>query len=72
MPGQPISGWNEFLDEMRDLPDTVFALLPDAMRDDPQVRQEVGRRMLSALAFSTLLAPGVALGSEHSVARSSS
>lgn len=53
-----IAGWDEFVDSLRDLPAHVFQRVPEALRKDPQVRQEVGRRMLSALAFSTLDALG--------------
>jgi hypothetical protein len=54
----PIAGWNEFVDGLRDLPARIFARLPETMRRDPQVQQEVGRLMLEALASSTLDAIG--------------
>jgi hypothetical protein len=53
-----VAGWNEFVDGLRGLPERVFAKLPDAMRNDPQVQQEVGRLMLEALASSTIDALG--------------
>ncbi|WP_395397271.1 hypothetical protein WBP07_31850 [Novosphingobium sp. BL-8A] len=44
-----VPGWTEFLDGVRDLPDRILAKLPPEQRDDPQVRQEVGRLALSAV-----------------------
>jgi hypothetical protein len=49
-----IAGWDEFVDTLRILPDQLLGKLPPDMRDDPQVRQEVARVMLAALASSTL------------------
>ncbi|MEZ5736434.1 MAG: DUF1214 domain-containing protein [Novosphingobium sp.] len=47
-----IPGWNEFVDKLRDLPEIVVAKLPERVRDDPQIRQELARKMQSALIFS--------------------
>ena len=47
-------GWSDFLHGLRGLPDRILARLPAAQRDDPQVRQEVGRLALSAVAAATL------------------
>jgi hypothetical protein len=47
-------GWTEFLDGLRDLPDRVLAKLPDNQRSDPQVRAEVGRLALSAVAAASI------------------
>jgi hypothetical protein len=49
-----VAGWNELLDSLRDLPAQLLAKLPQSMRDDPQIRQEVGRLMLEALTSSAL------------------
>jgi hypothetical protein len=53
-----IAGWNEFVDGLRGLPERMLAKLPEAMRNDPQVQQEVGRLILESLASSTLDAIG--------------
>ncbi|HEX7854548.1 MAG TPA: hypothetical protein VF503_12725 [Sphingobium sp.] len=49
-----VPGWNEFLDGLRDLPDRVLARLPEDERNDPQVRQEVGRLALSAVTAAAI------------------
>jgi hypothetical protein len=49
-----VPGWNDFLDGLRGLPDRILARLPPGQRDDPQIRQEVGRLALSAVAAATL------------------
>jgi len=46
--------WEAFTVELRELGDTMMALLPERLRNDPQVQQEVGRLMLGALAARTL------------------
>jgi Protein of unknown function (DUF1214) len=46
--------WDEFTVELRELGDTMMALLPERLRNDPQVQQEIGRLMLGALAARTL------------------
>jgi hypothetical protein len=49
-----VPGWTEFLDGLRDLPDRILARLPPDQRNDPQIRQEVGRLALSAVAAATI------------------
>jgi hypothetical protein len=49
-----VPGWTEFLDGLRDLPDRILARLPAEQRDDPQIRQEVGRLALSAVAAGSI------------------
>jgi len=49
-----IPGWQEFVDRLRDLPAVVVPKLPERVRDDPWVRQELARKMQSALVFSLL------------------
>jgi hypothetical protein len=49
-----VPGWSEFLDGLRDLPERVLAKLPDDQRNDPQVRAEVGRLALSAVAAASI------------------
>jgi hypothetical protein len=51
-PAPAIPGWDSFVDRLRELPEVVLAKLPERVRDDPQVRQELGRKMQSALIFS--------------------
>jgi hypothetical protein len=53
-----IAGWNEFVDGLRDLPGRALAKLPESMRNDPQVQQEVGRLILESLASSAIDAIG--------------
>jgi len=53
-----VAGWNEFVDGLRGLPGRVLAKLPEPMRQDPQVQQEVGRLVLESLASSTIDALG--------------
>lgn len=52
--GQSVPGWDAFLDGLRDLPDRILAKLPEDQRNDPQVRAEVGRLALSAIAAGTI------------------
>ncbi len=49
-----IAGWNELVEGLRTLPDRMLAKLPEPLRSDPQVQQEVGRLILESLASSTL------------------
>jgi hypothetical protein len=49
-----VPGWTDFLDGLRDLPDRILVRLPEEQRNDPQIRQEVGRLALSAVAAATL------------------
>lgn len=53
-----ISGWGEFIESLRTLPERMLGKLPEHQRGDPQVQQEVGRLALEALASSTLDALG--------------
>jgi hypothetical protein len=49
-----IAGWNELVDSLRDLPARMLLKLPEPLRSDPQIQQEVGRVILAALASSTI------------------
>jgi hypothetical protein len=49
-----VPGWTDFLDGLRDLPDHILSRLPAEQRNDPQIRQEVGRLALSAVAAATI------------------
>ena len=49
-----VPGWTDFLDGLRDLPDRILARLPADQRNDPQIRQEVARLALSAIAAGTI------------------
>jgi hypothetical protein len=49
-----IAGWSEFVEGLKTLPDRMLAKLPQTMRNDPQVQQEVGRLILESLAFSSI------------------
>ncbi|MCT2401689.1 DUF1214 domain-containing protein [Novosphingobium mangrovi (ex Huang et al. 2023)] len=50
----PVVGWDEFIESLRDLPDRMLAKLPEEMRQDPQIRAEIGRIALEALASSSI------------------
>lgn len=49
-----VAGWQELVDTLQTLPDRMLAKLPERLRDDPQIRQEVARVALEAIASSTL------------------
>lgn len=53
-----VPGWNEFVDSLRSLPERMLVRLPEAQRNDPQVRQEVARLALAALASQATSALG--------------
>lgn len=53
-----ISGWEDFIESLRTLPERMLAKLPDAHRGDPQVQQEVVRLALASLASQTTSALG--------------
>lgn len=52
--GSAVPGWDELIESLRTLPDRMLAKMPERLRDDPQIRQEVGRVALEALASQTL------------------
>lgn len=54
----PVSGWGEFVESLRTLPERMLARLPEDQRADPQVRQEVARLALESLASSAIAAIG--------------
>lgn len=47
-------GWNDFTDQLRNLPERILARLPEDRRNDPLIRQEVGRLALESLAARAL------------------
>ncbi|MBV1688350.1 DUF1214 domain-containing protein [Novosphingobium sp. G106] len=49
-----VAGWQDFVESLRTLPDRMLAKLPEPMRNDPQMQQEVARLALEALASQTL------------------
>jgi hypothetical protein len=53
-PQPSIPGWDNFVEELRQLGPKMLAKLPERTRSDPQVQQEVGRLMLEALAARTI------------------
>lgn len=50
----PVAGWDDFVESLRTLPERMLARLPEAMRQDPQIRAEVGRVALEAVASSAI------------------
>jgi len=51
-----VPGWQELIDSLQSLPDRMLAKLPEPMRSDPQVQQEVARLALESVASQTLSA----------------
>lgn len=49
-----IPGWPEFVESVRALPARLLAKLPDSLKNDPQIRQEVGRLALEGVASCAL------------------
>jgi hypothetical protein len=50
----PFPAWDNFVDGLRKLGPEMMAKLPERLRNDPQVQQEIGRLMLEAIASSTI------------------
>lgn len=53
-----VPGWTEFVERLGTLPDRMLAKLPEEMRSDPQIQQEVSRLALESLASSTIAVLG--------------
>jgi hypothetical protein len=53
-----VPGWAEFTEALRVLPEAMLAKLPEARRADPQIRAEIGRLALEALASMAIDAIG--------------
>lgn len=53
-----VAGWAEFAETLRTLPERMLAKLPEPMRQDPQIQQEVARLALESLASCALDAIG--------------
>lgn len=53
-----VPGWQELADTIQSLPDRLLAKLPEAMRSDPQVQQEIGRLAMEAVASQMVEAIG--------------
>ena len=53
-----VEGWEELMEALRELPQTMLARLPEDQRNDPQMRQEVARLALSALGSVSIDALG--------------
>jgi len=64
-PAPPMAEWNAFADGIRDLWPRLYARLPERLRDDPQVRLEAARLLLSALTQQTIEA--LAADGDHPV-----
>lgn len=54
--GPLLPGWNAFTDRLRGLAPQALGKLPDRLREDPQIQQEVGRLLLEALAAGSIAA----------------
>jgi len=53
-----VAGWQEFIDRLQTLPDRMIAKMPERLRDDPQIRQEVARVALEGIVNSAIEALG--------------
>jgi hypothetical protein len=53
-----VAGWQEFVDSLHTLPERMLAKLPQNMREDPRVQQEIARLALESLVSSTIDAIG--------------
>lgn len=53
-----VAGWQDFVDRLQTLPDRMLAKMPERLRDDPQIRQEVARVALEAISNTTIEALG--------------
>ncbi|MDE2406227.1 MAG: DUF1214 domain-containing protein [Sphingomonadales bacterium] len=53
-----VPGWAEFAEAVRTLPERMLAKLPAGMQADPQIRQEVARLALEAIASQSIDAIG--------------
>ncbi|MCH2170480.1 DUF1214 domain-containing protein [Myxococcota bacterium] len=53
-----IPGWNALVEELEGLPAILLNKLPESMRNDPRIQQEVGRLILQALTVSSIEALG--------------
>lgn len=53
-PESSVAGWDEFVESLRTLPDRMLARLPEDMRKDPQIQQEVARLALESVASRTI------------------
>jgi hypothetical protein len=62
-PADGIAGWDSFIGSLRDLAPAALAKLTPQQRQDPQIRQEVGRLLLEALAARSLDA--IAADADH-------
>ncbi|MBK7249863.1 MAG: hypothetical protein IPI06_02885 [Gammaproteobacteria bacterium] len=61
--GPLLPAWNGFVDGLRELAPRMLEKLPERLRDDPQVQQEIGRLMLEALAARSIEA--IAADGDH-------
>ena len=53
--GMPsIAGWEDFIAGLEALPAAMLAKLPQEMRNDPQIQQEVGRVIIESLTLSAI------------------
>jgi len=50
----PVAGWDALIDSLRGLPERMLAKMPPDLRDDPHIRQEVGRVALEAFTSQAL------------------
>ena len=58
---ESVEGWADLVETLQGLPARMLAMLPPEMRNDPQLRQDVGRLALASVtgaAFDTLSADG--------------
>jgi hypothetical protein len=49
-----VSGWDVLIDSLRSLPERMLEKLPESMRTDPQIQQEVARLALESLVSNAI------------------
>jgi hypothetical protein len=55
---ETVSGWENLVESLRTLPNRMLSKLPEALRADPQIQQEVARLALASLASQVTSAIG--------------
>jgi len=53
-----IAGWQELIDRLQTLPDRMLAKMPERLRNDPQIQQEVARVAVMSITQSSIEALG--------------
>ncbi len=57
-PDARVDGWSVFVDSIQGLPEKMLSKLPEHLRNDPQIQQEIGRLMLATISGQAMIAAG--------------